>query len=136
MYKDVALSTYICLKKLVWAGHVVSMEQYCIPEKVLGSVLEEEGQWEDHEIDGKMSYRGMQTTCSGFGTGRLQQEIRRSGGRRLGRQWPENWPKRHRRKNDELLSPTGLLFISHMVYEYEEPRRNDIDEGNPKKKPA
>jgi hypothetical protein len=37
-----------------------------------------------------MSYRGMQPTCCGFGSGRLQQEIRRSGGRRLGRPWPEN----------------------------------------------
>jgi hypothetical protein len=34
--------------------------------------LKEEGQWEDHEIDGKMSYEGMQTTCSGFETERLQ----------------------------------------------------------------
>jgi hypothetical protein len=37
----------------------------------------EEGQWGDHKIDIKMSYRGMQPTCSGFGTGQLQQEIRR-----------------------------------------------------------
>jgi hypothetical protein len=51
--------------------------------------LEEEGQWRDHEIDGKMSYRGMQPTCSEFGTERLQQEIRRSGGRRLGGQGPK-----------------------------------------------
>jgi hypothetical protein len=31
-------------------------------------------------------------------TGRLQQEIRRNGGRRLGRPWPENGLKRHRRR--------------------------------------
>jgi hypothetical protein len=43
--------------------------------------LEEEGQWGDHEIDGKMSHTGMQPTCCGFGAGRLQQEIGRSGGR-------------------------------------------------------
>jgi hypothetical protein len=60
--------------------------------------LEEEGQREDHEIDVKMSHRGMQPTCSEFGTGRLQQEIRRSGGRRLGRPRPQNGPKRHRRR--------------------------------------
>jgi hypothetical protein len=60
--------------------------------------LEEKGQWGDHEIDGKMSYRGMQPTCSGFGTGRVQQEIRRSEGRMLGRPWPKNGPKSHRRK--------------------------------------
>jgi hypothetical protein len=60
--------------------------------------LEEEGQWEDHETDGKMSYRGMQPTCSEFGTGRVQQEIRRSRGRRFGRPWHENGPKRHRRR--------------------------------------
>jgi hypothetical protein len=42
--------------------------------------LEEEGQWVDHEIYGKMSYREMQPICSGFGIGRIQQEIRGSGG--------------------------------------------------------
>jgi hypothetical protein len=26
--------------------------------------------------------------------------------------------------------PTGLLFISQMIYEYGEPRWNDIDRGN------
>jgi hypothetical protein len=51
--------------------------------------LEEEGQWGDHEIEGKMPYRGMHPTCSGLGTGRLQQEIRRSGGRRLGGRGPK-----------------------------------------------
>jgi hypothetical protein len=60
--------------------------------------LEDEGQWGDHEIDGKMPYRGMQPTCSGFGNERLQQEMRRSGGRRLGRPWPENGSKRYRRR--------------------------------------
>jgi hypothetical protein len=64
--------------------------------------LEEEGQCGDHEIDGKMSYRGVQPTCSGFETVRLQQEIRRSGGRRLGRPWPKNGPKCHKiRRNKE-----------------------------------
>jgi hypothetical protein len=37
MYKDVALSTYICLKRLMWVGHVVRMEEHRIPKKVLGS---------------------------------------------------------------------------------------------------
>jgi hypothetical protein len=36
MYKDVALSTYIRLKRLIFAGHVVRMEHH-IPKKVLGS---------------------------------------------------------------------------------------------------
>jgi hypothetical protein len=36
MYKDVALSTYIRLKRLIWAGQVVRMEQHGIPKKVLG----------------------------------------------------------------------------------------------------
>jgi hypothetical protein len=44
-----------------------------------------------------MPYRGMQPACSGFGTGRLQKEMR-SGERRLGRPWPENRLKRHRRR--------------------------------------
>jgi hypothetical protein len=29
-------------------------------------VLEEEGLWGDHEIDVRMSYRGMQPNCSAF----------------------------------------------------------------------
>jgi hypothetical protein len=58
--------------------------------------LEEEGQWGNHEIDGKMLYRGMQTACSGFGNGR-DKEIKRSGGKTLGRPWSENGPKRQRR---------------------------------------
>jgi hypothetical protein len=58
----------------------------------------EEDQRGGHEIDGKMPYRGMQQTCYGFGTARLQQEIRRTGGRSLGRPWPENGPKNHRRR--------------------------------------
>jgi hypothetical protein len=32
-----------------------------------------------------MSYRGMQPTCSGFGTGRLQEEMRSGGRRPVGR---------------------------------------------------
>jgi hypothetical protein len=36
MYKDVALLTYIHLKRLTWALHVVRME-HRIPKKVLGS---------------------------------------------------------------------------------------------------
>jgi hypothetical protein len=78
----------------MWTGHIVIMEQHRIPKKV----LEEEGQWGDHEIDGKLSYRGMQPTCSGFGNERLQQEIGRSGGRRLGTPGPKNGPKRRRRR--------------------------------------
>jgi hypothetical protein len=37
MYKDVALSSYIHLKRLMWAGHIVRMKQHRIPKKVLGS---------------------------------------------------------------------------------------------------
>jgi hypothetical protein len=54
MYKDVALSTYIHLKRLMWAGHVVRMEQHRIPKKVLGScfgggrpVGRSRNRWED-----------------------------------------------------------------------------------------
>jgi hypothetical protein len=32
----VALSTYIRLKRLMWAGHIVRMEQHRIPKKVVG----------------------------------------------------------------------------------------------------
>jgi hypothetical protein len=56
-----------------------------------------------------MSYRGMQSTCSGFRTGRLQQEIRMSGGRGLGRPWPGNGQKRHRRgRRRRRRQPEGL----------------------------
>jgi hypothetical protein len=37
IYKDVALSTYICLKTVMWAGHDVRMEQHRIPKKAVGS---------------------------------------------------------------------------------------------------
>jgi hypothetical protein len=36
-YKDVTLSTYIRLNRLMWVGHVGRMEQHHIPKKVLGS---------------------------------------------------------------------------------------------------
>jgi hypothetical protein len=76
--------------------------------------LEEEGQWGDHEIDGRMPYRGMQPTCSGIGTGRLQQEMR-SGGRRLGRPWSENGPERHRRRIKSLIYQFVNLII-HRIF--------------------
>jgi hypothetical protein len=54
MYKDVALSTYTSTKRLMWAGHVVRMEQRRIPKKVLGScfgggrpVRRPRNKWED-----------------------------------------------------------------------------------------
>jgi hypothetical protein len=54
MYKDVALSAYIRLQRLMWAGHVVRMEQHRIPKKVLGScfgggrpVRRPRNRWED-----------------------------------------------------------------------------------------
>jgi hypothetical protein len=37
IYKDVPFSTYTRLKRLMWVGHVVRMEQHRIPKKVLGS---------------------------------------------------------------------------------------------------
>jgi hypothetical protein len=37
MYKDVPLSTYIRLKRLIWADHVVRLEQHRVSKKVLGS---------------------------------------------------------------------------------------------------
>jgi hypothetical protein len=40
MYMYVALSTYIRLRRLMWAGHVVRMEQHRIPKKVLVSCFE------------------------------------------------------------------------------------------------
>jgi hypothetical protein len=54
MYKDVDLSTYIRLKRLMWADHVVRMEQHHIPKKVLGicfgggrPVGEPRNRWDD-----------------------------------------------------------------------------------------
>jgi hypothetical protein len=37
MYKDVALSSYRCLKRLMWAGHIDRTEQRRSTKKVLGS---------------------------------------------------------------------------------------------------
>jgi hypothetical protein len=37
MYEDVAPSAHIRIERLMWAGHVVRMEQHRIPKKVLGS---------------------------------------------------------------------------------------------------
>jgi hypothetical protein len=54
MYKDVALSTYIRSKRLMWTGHVVRMEQHRNPKRVLGScfggvrpVVRPRNRWED-----------------------------------------------------------------------------------------
>jgi hypothetical protein len=58
MYKDVVLSTDMRLKRLMWAGHVVRMEQHRITKKVLCRCLEEKGQWGDHEIDGRCHIEG------------------------------------------------------------------------------
>jgi hypothetical protein len=67
---------------MIITGYVVRMEQHRIPKNVQEScfgggrpVGRPQNRCEDV----------MQPTCSGFGTGRLQQEIGRSGGRRLGR---------------------------------------------------
>jgi hypothetical protein len=69
-YKDLALSTYMRVKRLMWAGHVVRMEQHRIPKKALGScfgggslVGKPRNRWE-YVIQ-------RQPTCSGFGSGRL-----------------------------------------------------------------
>jgi hypothetical protein len=59
--------------------------------------LEEEGQWVDHEIDGRKSYRRIQPTCSGYGTGRLQQEMRSGGhGPKTGRSAVEDDEEEYR----------------------------------------
>jgi hypothetical protein len=54
IHKHVALPTYISLNRLMWAGHVVRMEQHCIPKKVLGRcfggrrpVVRPRNRWED-----------------------------------------------------------------------------------------
>jgi hypothetical protein len=52
MYKDVPLSTYTGLKRLMRAGHVVRMEEYSIPKKVLGRCFGGERPVGDYEIYG------------------------------------------------------------------------------------
>jgi hypothetical protein len=54
MYKDVALSTYIRLKRLMWTGHIVRTEQHRNPKRVLRScfgggrtVVRPRNRWED-----------------------------------------------------------------------------------------
>jgi hypothetical protein len=77
MYKDMALSTYICLKKVMWAGHVVKMEEHRIQKKVLGSCS-----GKGRSVGRPRNRR--EDVIQKDGSGRLQQEIRRSGGRKLG----------------------------------------------------
>jgi hypothetical protein len=48
----------------MWAGHVVRWNNIVSQRRYLEAVLEENGQWGDHEIDGKMPFRGMQPTGS------------------------------------------------------------------------
>jgi hypothetical protein len=98
IYKDVPFSTYTRLKRLMWVGHVVRMEQHRIPKKVLGSCFggrpmgRPRNRWEDAiQRDAAILLR------------RLQQEIRRIGGRRFGKPWPENGTKRHRRRRSMIL---------------------------------
>jgi hypothetical protein len=77
IYKGMALSTYICLKKVMWAGHFVKMEEHRIPKKVLGS------SGRGRPVGRPRNRR--EDVIQKDGSGRLQQEIRRSGGRKLGR---------------------------------------------------
>jgi hypothetical protein len=43
MYKDIPLSTCIWITRLKWAGHIIRMEDYCIPKKILGRNFGEKG---------------------------------------------------------------------------------------------
>jgi hypothetical protein len=70
-YKDVAISTYTRLKRLMWAGHIVRMEDHRILKKILGSCFgggkpmgRSRNRWED-------AIQRDEPTCSRFGTGRL-----------------------------------------------------------------
>jgi hypothetical protein len=55
MYQDMSLSTYIQIKRLKWAGHVIRMEDYHITKKILGGsftgkrpVGRPHSRWEDN----------------------------------------------------------------------------------------
>ena len=50
---NVALSTFLHLKRLQWADHIARMDDSPIPKKVM-DMLEEEGFWESLVLDGRM----------------------------------------------------------------------------------
>jgi len=58
------------------------------------NVSEEDGLWESLEVDGKMPYGGMTYICYTDRPGRREQGTEKVWGRRSGRPWPENRPKR------------------------------------------
>jgi hypothetical protein len=91
MYEEVAPSTHIRIERLMWAGHVVRMEQHRIPKKVLGScfgrrrpVRRLRNRWKDEiQRDAANLLR--------IWNWKLQQEIKRSGGRRFGEAMARKW---------------------------------------------
>jgi hypothetical protein len=44
IYKDIPLSAYIGIKRIKWAGHLIRMEDYRIPKKILGGSFGGKGQ--------------------------------------------------------------------------------------------
>jgi hypothetical protein len=40
LYDDVALQTFLLLKRLLWAGHIVRMDDFCILKKSNGRMFQ------------------------------------------------------------------------------------------------
>jgi hypothetical protein len=118
MYKDVPLSVYISLKKLMWAGHVVRMEQHRIPKKVLRScfgggrpVRRPRNRWEDAiQRDAASLLRIWNWRAAA----RDREEWRK----KVGEAMAENGPKRHRRRRRSVsvgIPPSDLGLLGFLV---------------------
>jgi hypothetical protein len=55
LFKGTRLSAVIRIARLRWAGHVVRMEDSCMPRR-----LKDEGKWLDRALDGEMMWERMQ----------------------------------------------------------------------------
>jgi hypothetical protein len=96
MYKDIPLSTYSLMKGLKSAGHIIWLEDYLVPKKISeGSfggkrpVGRPCNRWEDNVQKDAVPMLHIQNWKS--------TAQHRTGGRTLGRPWPKNGLKHHKR---------------------------------------
>jgi hypothetical protein len=90
-HDNIALSTFLCLKRLQWAGHAshtVRMDDSCIPKNVMGC-FRGKSHMGKLQKNGMMLFGGIPKTFSRHETGMQQQERLQVQGR-SGRLWPEN----------------------------------------------
>jgi hypothetical protein len=54
LYDDMAISTFLCLKRLQWAGHIVRMDDSIAPKDTVGGCFREEVLLESLEVCGRI----------------------------------------------------------------------------------